>query len=106
MKNIEEFIKNSAIYAWLWAFWWIAFYLNKVRNWVTFSLSLFFINIFISGWIWVITNEMLPWTFEDYRIWLISISWFLAYPILNYLEENWLNIFLNKYWIWPNNEKK
>ena len=110
-KYIKEFVDNVLPYWWLWAFWWAALYLHKVRGWMPFKIIQFMINIFLSAWIWVTVYFLLPETLGVEKISIVTVSWFLSYPILFLLEEEWLNLILKKLWLqWvtkkSNNTKK
>jgi len=99
-KIVKDFIDNVAPYWVLWTFGWLAMYLNKVRNWVQFRIGAFIINGLLSGWIWIVVYSILPDSLWAEKIALVSISGFLSYPILSFLESEAFNLFLNKYWLW------
>ena len=94
-KILEELNKILS-YGGLWAIWGVAVYLNQIRKWTTFKWSMFIINVILAGWIGWLASEFIS---DDIAIKnsLISISWFLAYPILDLLEEKWINILIQKY---------
>lgn len=98
----KEMIDSVVLYWTLWWVWWVAMYLNQVRKWTPFKLWMFCINIFVSWLIWFWVWVSMPQYVWDIQYSIISISWFLAFPILDYIEENWLNIFIKKF-LW---EKK
>ena len=94
-KILEELQKIMS-YGGLWAIGWIAVYLNQLRKWTWFKWSMFAINIILAGWIGWLASEFLPNTIT-FKNSLISISWFLAYPILDLLEEKGINLLIQKY---------
>lgn len=99
-KESIELLKTIAIYWSLWWIWWIAHYLDQVRKWEKFKTWLFCINVFLSLWIWIVIQPLIPDALsEAMRFSLTSASWFLSYPILTFLESKWLQIILWKLWI-------
>ena len=100
-KILEE-IQKIASYVGLWALWWIAVYLNQLRKWTIFKWSMFFINVVLAGWIGWLASQFIPDTLAIKNS-LISISGFLAYPILDLLEEKWINLLIEKY-LWRNKQ--
>ncbi len=97
-SNQKEIIESVAIYWTLWGIGWIAMYLNQVRKWKPFKITVFFINVFIAWWIWLIIKDFIPASMWDVQYSIVSLSWFLAFPILDYLEEKWVPYFLKKLW--------
>lgn len=93
-KLFEELYKAIAI-------WWygmiggVALYLNQVRKWKAFKPTMFFINVLLAWWIGWLVDGMIA---DDItiRLQLISISWFLAYPILDFIEDKWLNYLIKR----------
>ena len=95
-KSIIDDIVGWLYYGWLWIIWWIAVYLNQIRKWASFKYSMLAINIFLAWWIWWLSWASIPET-VSFKNSLVSISWFLAYPILDILEERWVNLLIEKY---------
>lgn len=102
-KTLKELVEAASIYGSFASFWGLAFYLHMVRKWAKFSFVMMLINIIISAWIWITLYYILPIDMWDIRIWLVSISGFLTYPIANFLEDKWLDLFINKF-IWKQNK--
>lgn len=93
---IKEFLEASATYWTLWAIWGIAMYLNQVRKWKPFKIGSFLINIFVAWWLWLIAKDFIPDWMWDLEYSIVSMVWFLAFPILDYLENKWIVLFINK----------
>jgi len=91
----EEFTRLLTVWGYG-AFWGLALYLNQVRKWKSFNLTMFIINMFLAGFIWWLADGWLPDTLNA-RTQLIAISGFLAYPILDLLEEKGISYFINKF---------
>jgi len=96
-KTIKEIIEVASMYWAFASFWWLALYLNMVRKWAKFNFFMLVINLVISAWIWVTMYYLLPESIGEIKIWLVSISGFLSYPILNFLEENALDLFIKRF---------
>ena len=92
----EKLLDSIALYWTLWGIWWIAMYLNQVRKWKPFKIWMFCINVFVAWWIWIVIKDFIPESMWDMQYSLVSMSGFLAFPILDYLEEKWLTLFLNR----------
>ena len=101
-KTIAETVNQIISYGWLWVLGWVALYLNQVRKWTPFKIWMFAINIFLAGWIGWIAGQMIPNTLEIKNS-LVSISGFLAYPLLDLLEQKWVTILINKF-LWKQND--
>lgn len=96
----KEALEAVAIYSSLWGVWGLVHYLDEVRKGEKFKLGLFVINIIISAWIWVIVWPLLPEALtESTKYSVISMSGFLSYIILTFIEKRWLQLILNKLWI-------
>lgn len=94
---VKEWIDHTVLpYASLWALWGIAMYLNQIRKWKPFKIWAFCINIFVAGWIWVVMKDFIPESLWGLQYSLVSIAWFLAFPILDFLEEKWLTLFIDR----------
>lgn len=93
-KLIEEFSKAAAI-GWYGMIGGVALYLNQVRKWKAFKPAMFFINVLLAWWIGWLVDGIIP-TDITYRLQLISISWFLAYPILDVIEDKWFNYLIKR----------
>lgn len=100
-KILEE-LQKVLSYWWLGALGGVAVYLNQLRKWTGFKWSMFFINVILAGWIWWIASQFIPDTLAIKNS-IISISGFLAYPILDLLEEKWINLIIEKY-LWRNKQ--
>lgn len=69
---------------------WLANYLYKVSKWEQFKLFKLLVNILLAAWLWYIVQWFIDETSSFY--WpTLSITWFCAYPILQWLENNWVN---------------
>ncbi len=99
-KTLIEQLIQSGWYVWLGIIWWAAVYLNQVRKWAQFKLSMLLINIFLAWWIGWMAWEMIPDTVAIKNS-LVSISWFLAYPILDVIEQRWIKLFIKQF-LWKN----
>jgi len=97
--NHKDIIDTVSVYWTLWWVWWIAMYLNQVRKWKPFKIGMFLINIFIASWLWILSKDFIPVSLWDLQYSIVSLVWFLAFPILDFIEKDWLKLLLNKY-IW------
>ena len=96
----KEAIEAVAIYSTLWWLWGVVHYLDQVRKWEKFKLWLLVINLIISAWIgWIIWPILPEALSEPVRFWITSMSWFLSYIILKFIENKWLQLILSKLWI-------
>jgi len=97
-KTITEIVKDTAPYIWFSSFWGVAIYLHQLRKWKTFSLVWFIINAIMAWWLWGLVY--LSWVLDSFtvgmQVTLISITWYLAYPILDLIEEKWLDLLIKK----------
>jgi hypothetical protein len=92
----KEYLDSIMLY---WTLWWIggiAMYLNKVRKGKPFKVSMFLINVFVAWWLWVIIKDFIPENMWDFEYSIVSMTWFLAFPILDWVEEKWLIYFIKK----------
>ena len=94
-KTLAETVNQIISYWGLGSLGGLAVYLNQVRKWTKFSIIMLWINIFLAWWIGWMAWEMLP--VSDYKNSLVSISWFLAYPLLDLLEQRWVTLLIDKY---------
>ena len=101
MENIKDWLSQMLPYGSLWAIWGIAMYLNQVRKWRPFRIWTFLINVFVAWWLWIIVKDFIPASAGDLQYSIVSMTWFLAFPILDYLEEKWANLLINKI-LWRN----
>jgi len=95
--NHKDLIDTIWIYGGLWWLWWIAMYLNQVRKWKPFKTWMFAINIFVAAWLWIVVKDFIPASMWDIQYSIVSLTWFLAFPILDYMEDKWIILFINKY---------
>jgi hypothetical protein len=90
-----EWVKEAAVTGWVWLFGWSAYYLYLVSKWQAFLMSRFFINLFLAFFIGYVV-----WQFLDdqnsYRDWILAISWFASFPILDLFEKKGSH-FINKF---------
>jgi len=93
-KTLAETVNQIISYWGLGSLGGLAVYLNQVRKWTKFSFIMLWINIFLAWWIWWMAWEMLP--ANDFKNSLVSISGFLAYPLLDLLEKEWIKLFINR----------
>ena len=98
LNKIAEVIPPNS---WIGAIWWIAMHLNQVRNGQKFKVWMFIVNILLAMWVWYLAWEFIPDSFWNIKNSLISICWFLSYPILDLLEKRWLPLILKKV-LWDN----
>jgi len=97
--NIKDWVDQTAPFAWLWAMWWVVMYLNEVRKWKPFKIWSFILNIVIAWIIWFFAKDFIPSNMWDIKYSLVGIVWFLSFPILDWLEKDWLTLLINKF-IW------
>jgi len=95
-NNHKDIIDTVAVYGTLWWVWWIAMYLNQVRKWKPFKIWMFLINVFIASWLWILAKDFVPASLWDLQYSIVSLVWFLAFPILDFVEKDWLKILINK----------
>ena len=93
---LTEFFDKILPYSSLWALWGIALQLNELRKWTKFRFWMWLSNVMLSAWIWYIAWNFIPESVWDIKFSLISISWFLAYPILDLIEKKWLSLLIKK----------
>lgn len=89
-------IINVLLCYWFWAIGWIVMYLNQVRRGETFKVYVFIINAIIAWWVWFITYTITPEYLINFQIPIVSISWFLAHPILRVTEDKLLDLVIKK----------
>ena len=99
--NIKEVadkatIIKTALYILFWSTWWIVMYLNQIRRWEKMKIWLFIINTILAWYVWWMVSFVIPIYLIDYNIPIISISWFLAHPILKMVEDNVLDLVFKK----------
>jgi hypothetical protein len=92
-EKIAEFIPP---HSWIWAIWGMAMYLNQVRKGQKFTTWMFIVNILLAMWVWYLAWEFIPDSFWNIKNSMISICWFLSYPILDLLEKRGLPLILKK----------
>ena len=96
---VENLLKTGGL-SW---FWWVAYYLYQVHKWERFRMVWFIINIVLAFFIWYLVWEFMPASLEGYSNGIISVSGFLAFPILDILESKVPLLFENyitKWNIW------
>ena len=94
ISNFKEWIEHSWPYASLWAIWWVVMYLNQIRKWTPFKVSMFLISIIVAWWIWMVVHDFVPESLWDYKFWIISMIWSVAFPIFDWITTTWLWILL------------
>ena len=78
-------ILPAIIISWI---WWFANYLYKVSKWEQFKFIKLIINISLAAWLWYVVQWWIESSSKLY--WpTLSITWFCAYPILQWLEKQW-----------------
>jgi len=90
----EEILKTLAA-GWYGAIGGLALYLNQIRKGVVFNLAKLITNVLLAWFIWWLIGWILPLDILG-REQLIAISGFLAYPILDLMEEKWLDFLIDK----------
>jgi len=96
----KEALEAVVIYTSLGWIWGLVHYLDQVRKGERFKFWLLAINIIISAWIWWVMWPLLPHDLTDTtKFSIISVSWFLSYIILKFIEDRWLQLLLKKLWI-------
>jgi len=97
-KITKELIENTAPYVGFSSFGGIAIYLHQMRKWKKFSFVWFIINTLMAWWLWwlVYISWVIKWFDIGMQVTLISITWYLAYPILDLVEERWLDFIIKK----------
>lgn len=93
--NSIESIKEAIATWWVGLFGGTAYYLYLVSKWQKFLMSMFCINIFLAFFIGYVAWQFI-WPDMGWRDWLIAISWFSSFPILNFLERKWVG-FITKF---------
>jgi len=94
--SAKEWLESIA-WTWaLWALWGIAMYLNQIRKWKPFKIGGFIINILVAWWLWVVAKDFIPVWAGEYNYSIVSMVWFLAFPILDFLEDKGVSLILNK----------
>jgi hypothetical protein len=98
MEKRREII-NNIVYTWgVWGFGWVSYYLYQVSKWKDFQWSLFFINMVLAFFVWYVIWQFLP--NSEYTNWLLAISWFSSYGILQFLEQKWAWLILKNITKW------
>ena len=97
LENWKQIIESMAIPLWLGWLGWVAMMANAMRKGKRFKWYTMLFNIFLAAWIGWVFSTMIPENMGDIKYSLISISWFLSYPILDIMEEKGLDLFINKY---------
>jgi len=93
-KTISETVNSIITYWWLGWVGWAAVYINRIRQWAKFNVFMLIANIILAWYVWWLAWEMLP--ASEFKNSLVSISWFLAYPLLDLLEKEGINLFINR----------
>jgi hypothetical protein len=104
MSEKTRLILENILYTW-WIswFWGMSYYLYQVSKWDEFRWHLFFLNMILAFFVWFVIWDFLPDT--NYTNWLLAISWFSSYWILQFIEKQWA-LFVLKRTLWINDEKK
>lgn len=91
-KEFTDFIVQSP---WLaWAIWGGVTMAQAARKWKKFKFVWICLNLFVAWWVWVMVSWLLPEDSGNFWYFCISASWFLAYPLLDFLEDKWLDLFI------------
>jgi len=98
MEKYKEILINALYTGGVGSFWGVSYYLYQVSKWTHFKWSLFIINIVLAFFIWYVIWQFLPST--EYNNWLLAISGFSSYPILDILERRGARIVLDKIAKW------
>jgi len=79
--------------------WWLSwfggmcFYLYQVHKWEQFKIVWFIINIILAFFVGFVIWEFIPLALEEFRSWIISVSWFITYPLLWIIENKLPTLF-------------
>lgn len=95
----KEAIETVVIYSTLWWVWGFIHYLDQVRKGQRFRFGMFVINIFTAIWIGSLVWPIIPDNWGNIRYSAVSMSWFLSYPILSFVENKWIYLLLKKLWV-------
>jgi len=93
-RTVAETVNSIITYWGLWWIGWAAVYINRIRQGAKFNIFMLIANIVLAWYVWWITGELLP--ANEFKNSLVSISWFLAYPLLDLLEKEGINLFINR----------
>ena len=98
-ENIKEtaekaLLIKSALCALFWATGWIVMYLNQIKNGEKFKTPIFIINVITAAWVGLMVSIILPEYLIEYKIPIVSMSWFLAHPLLRIIEERALSLII------------
>lgn len=92
----KEIIDTITVYWTIGWFWWAIMYLNQVRKWKPFRIGMFLINVLVASWIWILVKDLIPSNLWDIKYSVVSVAGFLSFPILDYLEENWVSLIIKR----------
>ena len=98
MEKYKEVINKILYTGWIWGFGWVSFYLYQISKWKDFKWLMFFANITCAFFVGYTIGCFLPET--NYTDWLLAISWFSAYPIMDILEKKWAWLIFNNISKW------
>ena len=96
INTITDWVEQIIPYGSLWAIGWIAMYLNQVRKGKPFRIGTFIINVLVAGWIGIVVKDFIPESAWDLTYSIVSMTWFMAFPILDYMEDKWMSILIKR----------
>lgn len=84
-------VKEAVIPGLLWVFGGTATFLYWISQWKKFSVSIYFINMFIAFFIGYVVWQFIGPDIQ-FRDWLISIGWSASIPIMSLIEKKWATL--------------
>ncbi len=90
-----EKILDAMITGGIWLFGGASYYLYLVSKWKQFRFGMFCINLFLAFFIGYVAGRFLP-VDGIYRDWMIAISGFCSFPILETIEKNFTKYIFDK----------
>lgn len=96
IENAREVLEKWLQYWAIWAIWAIAMQLNQVRKGERFKFWMLIANIGLAMWIGYIAWSLIPDSVWELKYSIISICWFLSYPMLDFIEKKGLHLILKR----------
>ncbi len=96
IDNVKEILEKWLPYSGVGAIGAIAMQLNQVRKWEKFKFWMFVANIGLAMWIGYIAWSLIPDSVWEVKYSIISICWFLSYPMLDFIEKRGLHLILKR----------
>lgn len=93
LNTLKEFSVFLAATPWfLGVIWWAVMMAQAARKGKKFKILGIILNLFVAWWVWIMVSYILPEDAGNFGNFCVSISWFLAYPLLDFLEDRWLDL--------------